>query len=226
MIELNQCQVMKVANNDREVLDFILNKHYAKRRPSISYAFKMVAPGGKTLGVLTYGKPASHQLCIGVCGGEFSKNVYELNRLVLEEDAPKNSSTYLIARAERYLKTVGDFIVVSYADTQMGHYGYTYQASNFIYTGATAKRTDKYVPKGKHARHYVDSDKTAHLRKIRSSKHRYVKFVGSRRFVREARRSLRYPIEPYPKGDSKHYVLGEDFGTPIYNRNTGEVFYE
>lgn len=226
MVNLTDCTVIRVANNDRELLDFIMNKHYSKRRPSISYAFKLVAPGGRTLGIITYGKPASHQLCIGVCGEEFSKNVYELNRLVLLDESPKNASTYLISRSERHLKSIGNFIIVSYADTQMGHYGITYQASNFLYTGATKRRTDKYVPKGRHARHYVDSDKTAHLRKIRSSKHRYVKFVGNRRFIREASRSLRYATEPYPKGKSERYELGTDYGTPIYNRKTGEVFYE
>jgi hypothetical protein len=33
-------------------------------------------------------------------------------------------------------------IVVSYADTAMGHIGYIYQASNFLFTGTTKERTD------------------------------------------------------------------------------------
>lgn len=226
-VDLNELKVERVANNDERVLDLVMNYHYAKRRPSISYAFLLTAPGGDVIGALTYGKPASHQLCIGVCGSEYSSHVYELNRLVLLPTAPRNTSSYFISKAERILKREGNFIIVSYSDTGMGHHGYTYQASNFIYTGATPRRTDKYVPKGKHSRHYVDSDDTVHLRKVRTSKHRYVKFVGDRKFVREAYADLKYEEKPYPKGDNNDdYKLGEEYRTLIINRKTGEEYYE
>ena len=57
----------------------------------------------------------------------------------------------------------------------MNHHGYIYQACNFLYTGCTKERTDKYVPNGKHARHYKESDQGKY-RKVRSAKHRYVYF--------------------------------------------------
>ena len=34
--------------------------------------------------------------------------------------------------------------IVSYADTSQGHHGYIYQATNWIYTGLSAKRTERY----------------------------------------------------------------------------------
>ena len=226
VVSLEELKVERVANNDERVLEFIMTKHYAKRRPSISYAYLLMDKEGNALGALTYGKPASNQLCIGVCGKEYSSSVYELNRLILLDGLPKNTSTYFISRCEKLLAKEGNFIIVSYSDTGMGHNGYTYQASNFLYTGATARRTDKYVPKGKHSRHYVDSEDTAHLRKVRTSKHRYVKFVGNKRFKRDARRSLNYPVQDYPKGDNEYYELGDEYRTLILDRKSGNQFYE
>lgn len=98
---------------------------------------------------------------------------------------------------------------MSFSDTAMGHHGYVYQACNFLYTGATKARTDKYTPDGKHSRHY---EKYVNLRyrKVRSAKHRYVYFCTlNKRLKQKWRESLRYPIEEYPKGDNENYVLGE-----------------
>lgn len=61
----------------------------------------------------------------------------------------------------------------------MNHCGYIYQATNWIYTGAIKERTDKYVPLGKHSRHYNDDNK--YLRIFRTSKYRYVYFSGKSR---------------------------------------------
>ena len=46
----------------RDTRDFILNKHYAKRMPSISYAYGLFV-NENLEGVLTIGKPASNSLC-------------------------------------------------------------------------------------------------------------------------------------------------------------------
>lgn len=220
-------EVRQVTNNDETMLRLVTEEHYTGRRPSISYAFTLTNGKGEVIGALTYGKPASNPLCVGVCGEEYSKHVYELNRLILTEDAPKNSSSFFIARAEKLLRTHGEFIIVSYSDTGMNHHGFTYQASNFLYTGATAERTDKYVPSGKHSRHYDDSEDTVHLRKVRTSKHRYVKFVGSKTFRKRARQALNYEVLPYPKGDNgSRYELGTRMKTKVYNRLTGEYFVE
>ena len=43
----------------------ILNNHYAHRMPSISWAFGLY-DNGVLRDVVTYGKPASNYLCIGV----------------------------------------------------------------------------------------------------------------------------------------------------------------
>lgn len=93
-------------------------------------------------------------------------------------------------------------IIVSYSDTAMNHHGYIYQACNFLYTGATAERTDKWTAKGKHSRHYSNDEQNGY-RKVRSSKHRYIYFCTSdKKLKREWMKSLRYKIQEYPKGDN------------------------
>jgi hypothetical protein len=91
----------------------------------------------------------------------------------------------------------------------MNHHGYVYQACNFLYTGETKRRTDKYTEGNKHGRHY-DNDKQSGFRKVRSAKHRYVFFATNKKWLKkEYLENLNYPILPYPKGDNDNYVLGE-----------------
>lgn len=199
---------------------WILEKHYAQRMPSISYSYGLF-DGEKLLGVCTIGKPANPYLCTGVCGEEHREQVFELNRLVLSENLPKNTASYFIGGVLRDLKE-DDLILVSYADEGMSHYGYIYQATNWIYTGKTKKRTDKYVPNGGHSRHYTDEHK--HLRKVRTSKHRYVYFTGKSR--KKLLKKLNYSIEEYPKGDPDRYELGEKIQEKIIDTKNDTVFYE
>ena len=205
----------------REVRDVILNKHYAGRMPSVSYAFGLF-DGDDMAGALTIGKPASNNLCVGLAGPKYSPRVYELNRLVARDGLPENSMSFFVGAVLRELKNT-DLILVSYADTGMGHHGYVYQATNWWYTGATKARTDKYVPGNKHSRHYTNEYN--HLRKVRTSKHRYV-FVPNKKLRRVVMADLKYPILPYPKGENDRYSLGDTQRHLVLNTLTGESFYE
>lgn len=183
----------------KDALPWIIDKHYAHRVPSISHAYGLYI-NNVLEGVVTYGKPASPSLCIGICGKEYSNIVIELNRLVVNDNSPRNSSSYLVGRSLRLLPKPK--IVVSYADTGQSHIGYVYQATNFIYTGITIPRTD--IDTGeKHSRHYSKSADYS-KRKIRHQKHRYVFFSGCRELLPK----LKYPQFPYPKGDTKRYDSG------------------
>lgn len=161
---------------NEDAQDMILNKHYAQRRPSISYLFGLYAED-VLLGVCVFGKPASNSLCVGICGKEHSTRVYELNRLYIEPNQPKNTASWFISQCLKRLKK-DKLIIVSYSDTGMNHHGYIYQATNFIYTGSTKERTDMYTEGNKHSRHYNEDNK--HLRKVRTSKHRYVYFTDKK----------------------------------------------
>ena len=180
--------------------EWLLKKHYAKRIPSISYAFGLYE-GSILIGVMTIGKPASPSLCDGVCGKEFTEYVYELNRLCVEDGLEKNVLSYFVGSCLKMIKD--DLIIVSYADKQMGHNGYIYQATNWIYTGSTKERTDIGSEDGIHSRHYDKTIDTKANRKFRSSKHRYIFFVGKKRNI--FLKNLKYEKHPYPKGRNERY---------------------
>lgn len=182
-----------------ETKDLILNVHYAKRMPSISFAYGLFKDN-EMIGIVTYGSPASPFLCKGICGEKHKHNVIELNRLVLVNNE-KNEASYLIANSLKMLPKPK--IVVSYADTAHDHSGVVYQATNFLFTGTTKGRTDQASANGKHSRHSLGDRQN---RVYRSPKHRYVIFVCSKKQKKIYMEALNYAIQPYPKAYS---VLNE-----------------
>lgn len=209
---------------------FLLHKHYAHRMPSISFAYGLYIKE-ELVGVCTFGIPASHSLCIGVCGKEYEKNVLELNRLYLDDDISKkynNITSEFVSKCFKLLhRTGGNYIIVSYADSGMNHIGYIYQALSFIYTGKTVQRTDIYSGKNKHSRHYNKNEKQTY-RVIRTSKYRYVKFIGSKNFKKYARINLRYKEQEYPKGNRtmERYSVGDTEPRWLKVVSTGKIIKE
>jgi hypothetical protein len=188
-----------------EALAFILPRHYAGRTPCVSKAFGWIHKGA-LVAVATFGKPASPSLCVGLLGEAHAPCVYELNRLCREEGLLLPLSSFVGACLRQLKKE--NWVVVSYADTAMSHHGFIYQACNFLYTGVTKERTDKYTEGNKHSRHY--NNDTQGLRKVRSAKHRYVYFCTKDKALKKQwGESLLYPVLPYPKGDNLNYTLGQ-----------------
>ena len=150
--------------DNKTAIAFLLPRHYSGRKPQISRAFGLYDKEN-LVAVCTFGKPASASLCDGICGKEYSKNVYELNRLCRLEQWKEPLSSFVSACLRRL--RIEDWIIVSYADTGMHHNGYIYQACNFIYTGKTKERTDKYTAGNKHSRHYSNEEQNG-IRKVRT----------------------------------------------------------
>src|SRR3990167_1829394 len=184
-----------------QAIPWFLNKHYAKRVPSISWAFGLYLDG-VLVGVISYGTPASSTLLSGVCGKENADKVIELNRLVINEGVPKNGASFLIGKSLKLLPKPK--IVVSYADTKQGHIGFIYQATNFYYTGLSSKFQDPKIQGLEHQHHatYAYGMTNDQLRKKfgdrlyfeeRPRKHRYIYFVS----CPELKKKLNYKIEPY-----------------------------
>ena len=209
MIRSSSYEVKRISRN--ECAPFILNIHYAKRWCSISYAFGLFEDG-KLTGVVTYGTPPSSTLRKGVAGPDFEAHVLELNRLCLKNNK-KNEASMLISKSLKQLG--GNFIVVSFADTSMAHSGVVYQASNFSYHGLSAKRTD-WKLKGRENLHGQTVSDEFRGQKGRAKlmrekygddfylaprprKHRYIRVVGDKKFIKSARKSIRYEMEEYPR---------------------------
>lgn len=200
-------------------IDFIMPRHYAGRKPQISIAYGWFDKDHNLQAVCSFGKPASPPLCKGICGEKWSQSVYELNRLVRNENWNELLSQFVSACLRRL--RVKNWIIVSYSDTSMHHNGYIYQACNFIYTGKTKERTDKYTEGNKHCRHY-DNDKQGEYRKVRSAKHRYVYFCTYKSSLKKQwKEDLKYPILPYPKEPNENYILGQ-YQQPIIIKTSKE----
>ena len=201
-----------------EAEPWLLLKHYAKRIPSISYAFGLY-DDRILVGVVTFGTPASSSLRSGLAGEKNIELILELNRLCIDSDK-KNAASILVGRSLSQLPKPS--IVVSYADTAQNHIGYVYQACNFIYTGLSAKRTDWKV-KGMehlHGQTIVDIsrgqiNRAEFMRETygddfyleeRSRKHRYVYICANKGSQKKSLKSeIMYKEEPYPKGATQRY---------------------
>ena len=203
-----------------EYKEWFKQKHYAKRIPSVSHCFGLYKDNF-LIGVCSYGRPVAHTLVKFAFNGSYQDIFLELNRLVVDDGLEKNVLSYFVSNTLKLLPNPS--VVVSYADTSLGHHGYIYQACNFIYTGLSAKRTD-YKVKGlehlhsaslmDHAGRGLAKGKIHKLREIygdklyladRPRKHRYFYLLGTRKEKHTMRSKLAYSILPFPKGDNKRY---------------------
>lgn len=188
-------------------MNMVIANHYLHRKTSCSFAFGLFSNADdEMVGVIVYGTPSSAPLRRGVCGDEHAGNVIELTRLWIADKVGRNAESYLIGNT---IPLVDKQIIVSYADTEAGHTGVVYQATNWIYTGLSAKRTNWTVEGvSKHCQTIADKHTAAELREIygdkftlkeRSRKHRYVYFNADKRRKAELLDALKYPVQPYPK---------------------------
>ena len=199
-----------------ETHEWLLKIHYSHRIPNIIYSYGLFNTNNRLVGVCTYGMPPSNQLCRGICGVEYSNIVLELNRLCLLDNHEKNITSYFVSKTLNLLPKPK--IIVSYADTSMKHIGIIYQATNFLYTGLTVARTE-WAIKGMehlHTKNISNGNTLSSLKKQhgtnfyyrdRSQKHRYVYFIGDKRFKKTMIKKLNYKIEQYPKGTSEKYDI-------------------
>lgn len=217
--------------DNKETYPFLLNAHYAKRIPSISYAFGLFIDE-KLVGVVCYGTPAANNVRIGIAGKEHAHCVLELNRLCLITQH-KNAASMLVSASLKMLPKPS--IIISFADISQGHVGFVYQACNFIYTGLSAKRTDWAVRGMEHLNGQTVTDLSRHVKTInrgdranymrmtygddfylkdRPRKHRYVYIVGDRYQRKGLMKFINYAPRPYPKEKSAIIV-------PVVEKDVG-----
>lgn len=189
----------------REAMEIVVKNHYLHRKCPCSIAFGLLL-NDEIKGVICYGTPSSSTLRSGIAGKDNSFNVIELTRLWVCDSVPKNGESFLIGNT---LKMCGKEIVVSYAEINQGHRGVVYQATNWLYTGLSAKRTNWTIQGiDKHCQTIADKHSAKEIREIygdrfslvdRPRKHRYV-FINANKYrKKELLKQIKYPIMSYPK---------------------------
>ena len=115
----------------------ILKNHYSHKFYSATYIHLGVFMNEKIVGVLQYGyamNPASQSSVVS----ETKIDEYlELNRMWLDDIAPRNSESMAISYTIKYIKKRFKKIkwIQSFADERCGKFGIVYQAANFKYFG-------------------------------------------------------------------------------------------
>lgn len=191
-------------------------KHYS-RRASIFWAGYGLEIDGMIEGVCVYGQPSPPIQKHAFKDRDFQ--LFELARLVIQTKQ-KNAASFLVGNSLKMLEA--PCAVVSYADTEQGHSGIVYQATNWLYTGATKSHDKAYLVDGKrtHPMTLRDQGITDPTRWAKENgiamippmnKHRYFQLVGNKKQRREMLSKLQYPvITPYPKSQHSRYDDGPE----------------
>lgn len=213
MFETNQMKVIPIDKATAE--EFVTKKHYSRKMSIFWKGFALVEDNMIT-GVVIFGQPSAALQKHAFKDRDFK--FMELTRLVVQSKT-KNASSYLVSNA---LKQLESCAVVSYADTEMGHCGIIYQATNWHYTGSTVSHDHLYLVNGERVHPMTLRDKGItkpkewakenNIKTVKPSpKHRYFFFVGDKRQKRMMMNKLNYTIiNQYPKCDQVRYDDGDD----------------
>jgi hypothetical protein len=208
-------------------------KHYSRRLGIMWEAFGLY-DGGALIGVCCYGQPSAPIQKHAFANRDY--RLYELTRLVVDRGAPKNAASILIAGSLAQLSE-RPAAVVSYADSSHGHCGIVYQATNWLYTGATKAHDSLYMVNGEklHAMTVMDRFKVTDpgrwakengIERIKpEAKHRYFILIGSKSDKRRMLKGLKYPvIKGYPKAEKTLYDCGKPCRESIKSEIQGALF--
>lgn len=115
----------------------IVENHYSKKFYNASYIHLGVYIKDELVGVLQFGYAMNPASCGSVVEGTKLDEYLELNRMWLDDKAPRNSESMAISYAIRYIRSKFKKIkwIQSFADERCGGFGIVYQSANFEYYG-------------------------------------------------------------------------------------------
>ena len=122
----------------RTAREIFLEHHYSHTFVNNSYVHLGVYLRGELCGAISLGyalNPArAGKIVTGTVQGEY----LELNRMWLDDAAPRNSESQAISYAIKFIKRACPAVawIQSFADERCGRLGVVYQAANFLYLGA------------------------------------------------------------------------------------------
>lgn len=120
-----------------EAVALVVRNHYSRGYARNSMLHLGVFDGPRLVGALQFGPPICRRNMLGLVPGTPWNDMLELNRMVLENDVPRNAESRVIAAACRLLRRHAPHVkwVLSFADAGQCGDGTIYRAAGFQLTG-------------------------------------------------------------------------------------------
>jgi hypothetical protein len=135
-IDLSEVEVRLVPV--KEIRRAIVTGHYSGVMPDATQEAFAAYWNEVVVAAVAYGPGGNSKTFGAVVEGFDSSNARELIRLWVHPDAPKNTASFVVSKTLKMLPdSVG--LVVSFADSGQGHFGYVYQSLNFYYCGMSGE---------------------------------------------------------------------------------------
>ena len=118
--------------------ELIHSLHYSKIMPKLTKHFLGCFLKNELVGVLTLGWGTQPKATINkLFEGLDTKDYFEIGKMCMKEEMPRNSETQMISGVVKWLKLHHPQrkFLYTWADGIMGKPGYVYQAANFLYGG-------------------------------------------------------------------------------------------
>lgn len=143
-MDITKLTIRKIDKID--ALELIFNNHYSKIMPKLTDHYLGGYIDDVLVGVITLGWGVRPLHTIKLLFPSLNtKDYYEIGKMCMCEDMPKNSESIFLSRTIDWIKTnqPNCKILFTWADGILGKPGYVYQASNFLYGGYIW--TDLYI---------------------------------------------------------------------------------
>jgi hypothetical protein len=117
--------------------EIIVKNHYSKKFYNATYIHLGVFLNSELVGVLQFGYAMNPASCGSVVEGTEINQYLELNRMWLDDKAPRNSESQAISYCVKYIRSKFPKIkwIQSFADERCGGFGIVYQGANFKFYG-------------------------------------------------------------------------------------------
>ncbi|MFW2829860.1 hypothetical protein [Sphingomonas sp. ID0503] len=199
---------------DRDLANRIIEaEHYSHRTYRGSTLHLGVFIGRQLTGILQYGFAMNPASADSVVAGTGLTEYLELNRMWLNDAAPRNSESRALAFSIRLIRRVRPKVkwIQSFADERCGLFGTVYQAAGFTYHGEhvgtfweldgewfhnSLMTNTRAAGNPRAARLLAGADRAI---KHELRQFRYLRFLQTR-FAK----ACRYPVRPFPKPDYGH----------------------
>lgn len=201
---------------------YIAENHYTKSCAlgRISYGY---FEDNELKGAIVFSQPAGKFVASGIWDKGTQRNTLEFIRMFLDDSAVIKESQFIGQVIKELRKDMPEVkILVTYADSQAGHVGYIYQATNWIYIGTASDERKIFIDGVRVHRRMLNSKygtsslprlneilakegKTLTYSAERYEKHKYIYLLPKGKERDQLLKELKVQSKPYPKGDISRY---------------------